>query len=69
MTRARYLQLWQQLFDCERETEEWRRRLLRNPRFEVKRAFDEVDTEGKGYINQRDIEEVIKREGHQINDI
>ena len=55
VTRVKYFELWQKLFDCERETEALRKNLLRNPYFDLQKAFKAVDVRNKGSFTIEDV--------------
>ena len=64
-TKLCYFELWQKLLQCERECETLRKNLLRNPYFDIQRAFKVIDFRNKGSFTIEDLENALKREGHQ----
>jgi len=50
--------LWEKLFECQRETENIRKTLLRNPNIDLQKAFEAIDQDNKGYFNQLDLRQL-----------
>jgi len=55
VTRANFKALWEELFYCERQTERLRQQLLKNPFFDIQKAFKALDVRNLGYIQMRDV--------------
>eukprot|EP00347_Sterkiella_histriomuscorum_P009319 403341661 len=65
-TRELYRECWMQHFMCEKETEILRQRLLKNPFFDLQKAFKTFDTQNKGFIVIEDIGKALQLNGHNI---
>ena len=53
------------MIDCERESERIRQKLLRNPYFDIQRAFKVIDVRNKGGLNEQDLDAALKKEGYK----
>ena len=54
-TQELYKQVWLEHFACERETEAMRQQLLKNPFFDIQKAFKTIDTNSNGHITIDDV--------------
>jgi hypothetical protein len=50
-----YRNLWLAHFNCEKETEILRQRLLKNPFFDLQKSFKAIDTRNNGFIKAEDV--------------
>ena len=50
LTREIYQQIWQLHFIVETLVENMRQRMLKNPNFDISKAFRDIDANSKGHI-------------------